>query len=62
VQVPRNRGLNTTLLANMSLEGMGPGLAIEGATSVPIFEAYVEQTRPNLERRADRDYGQPQFP
>jgi transposase len=42
-QVPRNRGSNTTLLANMSLAGMGPCLAVEGATSAPIFEAYVEQ-------------------
>jgi transposase len=42
-QVPRNRGPNTTLLASMSLEGMGPCLAVEGATSTTIFESYVEQ-------------------
>ncbi len=34
---------NTTLLASMSLEGMGPCLAVEGATTKAIFEAYVEQ-------------------
>jgi transposase len=42
-QVPRNRGKNTTLLASMSLEGMGPCLAVEGATTATIFESYVEQ-------------------
>jgi transposase len=41
-EVPRNRGKNTTLLASMSLEGMGPCLAMEGATSATIFESYVE--------------------
>ena len=42
-EVPRNRGKNTTLLASMSLEGMGPCLAVEGATSATVFESYVEQ-------------------
>lgn len=41
--VPRNRGLNTTLLSSMSTEGMGPSLAVEGATTKAVFEAYVEQ-------------------
>jgi transposase len=41
--VPRNRGKNTTVLASMSLEGMGPSLAVEGATTAAVFEAYVEQ-------------------
>jgi hypothetical protein len=48
-QVPRNRGANTTLLASMSLEGMGPCLAVEGATTTAVFEAYVEKVlAPNL--------------
>jgi hypothetical protein len=43
-QVPRNRGANTTLLASMSLEGMGSScLAVEGTTTAKVFEAYVEQ-------------------
>ncbi len=42
-QVPRNRGANTTLIASMSLEGMGPCLAVEGATTATVFEAYVEK-------------------
>ncbi len=41
--VPRNRGKNTTLLASMSVEGMGPALAVEGTTNREVFEAYVEQ-------------------
>ena len=36
--VPRNRGKNTTLLSSMSMEGMGPSLAVEGATNREIFE------------------------
>jgi transposase len=41
--VPRNRGPNTTLLSSMSVEGMGPSLAVEGATNREVFETYVEQ-------------------
>ena len=42
-KVPRNRGPNTTLLASMGAEGMGPCLAVEGATTKLVFEAYVER-------------------
>ena len=41
-KVPRNRGTNTTLLSSMSLEGMGPSMAIEGSTTKEVFEAYIE--------------------
>jgi transposase len=41
--VPRNRGKNTTLLASMSLEGMGAAMAVEGSTTQKVFEAYVEK-------------------
>ena len=41
--VPRNRGKNTTLLASMTVEGMGPCVAVEGSTSAAVFEAYVER-------------------
>jgi transposase len=41
-EVPRNRGKNTTLLASMSLEGMGACLAVEGATTATVFESYIE--------------------
>jgi len=42
-KAPRNRGKNTTLLASMGLEGMGPCVAVEGATTGAVFEAYVER-------------------
>lgn len=41
-KAPRNRGKNTTLLASMGAEGMGPCLAVEGGTTKAVFEAYVE--------------------
>jgi len=41
--VPRSRGKNTTLLATMTIEGMGPSLAVEGATNAKVFETYVER-------------------
>jgi transposase len=40
--VPRNWGVNLTLLSSMSLGGMGPSLVVEGATTKAVFEAYVE--------------------
>ena len=43
LSVPRKRGKNTTLLSSMSLEGMGPSLAVEGATTARVFETYVEK-------------------
>lgn len=42
-RVPRNRGKNTTLLASMTAEGMGPSMAVVGSTRKAVFEAYVEQ-------------------
>jgi transposase len=41
--VPRNWGANVTLLSSMSLEGMGPSLAVEGSTTGEVFEAYLER-------------------
>ena len=40
---PRNWGKNVTLLSSMTLSGMGPSLAVEGATTRAVFEAYVEE-------------------
>jgi transposase len=42
-KAPRNRGKNTTLLASMTAEGMGPSLAVEGGTTKAVFETYVER-------------------
>lgn len=41
--VPRNRRANITLLASLSLQGMGAALVLEGAADSTIFEIYVEQ-------------------
>jgi transposase len=41
-RVPKNRGKNMTLIASMSLSGMGESMCIEGATDAKAFEAYVE--------------------
>jgi transposase len=43
LEVPRNRGKNTTLIASMSTGGMGECLAVEGAITRVLFEAYVER-------------------
>ena len=42
-KAPKNWGKNVTLLSSMSTEGMGPSVAMEGATTRVVFEAYVEQ-------------------
>ncbi len=41
-KAPRNWGKNVTLLSSMSIKGMGPSLAVEGATTGGVFEAYLE--------------------
>ena len=41
-EAPRNWGANVTLLSSMTLEGMGPSLAVEGSTTKAVFEIYVE--------------------
>ena len=39
---PRNRGRNRTTISSVTLEGMGPGLLVEGGMTTRGFEAYVE--------------------
>jgi hypothetical protein len=41
--VLRNWGTNVTLLASITANGMGPSLAVEGATTREVFEAYLER-------------------
>jgi hypothetical protein len=53
--VPRNRRPNTTLLASMTAEGIGPCMAVEGAITRVVFEAYAERTLTPL---FDRDKSQ----
>jgi transposase len=40
---PGKYGPNVTLLASMTHGGMGPCLAVEGATTSKVFETYIEQ-------------------
>jgi transposase len=40
--VPRNRGKHTTLIASLTVEGIGASMIIEGAANGVAFEAYVE--------------------
>jgi transposase len=40
---PRNWGKNVTLLSSITAEGLGPCLAVEGATTREVFEAYLER-------------------
>ncbi len=39
---PRNWGENLTLLASITHRGLGPCLAVEGATTREVFETYME--------------------
>lgn len=41
--VPRNTPPNTTLIASLTLAGLGPAMLLPGATDRLAFEAYVEQ-------------------
>lgn len=43
--VPRNTPPNTTLIASLTLAGLGPALLLPGATDRWAVEAYVEQVR-----------------
>ncbi len=42
-RVPRNSGKKTTLLASLSLQGMGAAMILEGATESIAFELSIEQ-------------------
>jgi len=41
--VPRNTPPNTTVIASLSLQGIGPSVLMPGATDGLAFEAYIEQ-------------------
>jgi transposase len=40
---PRNRGRNRTTLTSLTLDGLGPGLLVEGGITTRGFAAYVER-------------------
>jgi len=49
--VPLNRRANITLLASLSLQGMGEALILEGSVGGRAFEIYIEQIlAPSLQR------------
>ena len=41
--LPRNRGPNTTVIASLTLDGIGVCMQLTGATNTAAFEAYVER-------------------
>lgn len=41
--IPRNRRANITLLASLSLQGMGEAFILEGSADSQAFEIYIEQ-------------------
>lgn len=49
--IPRNRRKNVTVLASLSLSGIGETMIIEGAANAHIFEIYIEQIlAPSLQK------------
>jgi transposase len=42
-KVPRNYGANLTLIASLSLSGMGEAMLLDGAADAVVFETYIEQ-------------------
>ena len=42
-KVPRNYGASLTLIASLSMQGMGEALMLDGAADAAAFEVYVEQ-------------------
>jgi transposase len=43
IQVPRNHGKNTTLVAALTWQGLQAPWTVEGAIDTPAFETYVRQ-------------------
>ena len=41
--VPRNTPLNTTTIASLTAQGMGPAMIVAGGVNQSIFEAYLSQ-------------------
>ena len=42
-KVPRNYGASMTLIASLSLSGMGEAMMLDGAADAAAFEVYMEQ-------------------
>jgi transposase len=49
--IPRNTPINTTTIAALTTQGMGPALVVEGGVDRATFECYIEQIlAPTLRR------------
>src|SRR5262249_17816464 len=42
-KISRNYGANLTLIASLSLEGMGEAMLLDGSADTAAFETYIEQ-------------------
>jgi transposase len=42
-KVPRNYGANLTLIASLSLQGMGEAMLLDGSADAVAFETFIEQ-------------------
>jgi hypothetical protein len=42
-RVPRNYGANLTMIASLSLSGIGEAMLLDGSADAAVFEAYIEQ-------------------
>lgn len=42
-QMPRNRARNTSTIASLTTQGMGPALVVSGSVNRATFETYIEQ-------------------
>jgi transposase len=50
-KVPRNYGIKTTLIASLSLQGMGEAFILQGSADALAFELYIEEIlAPNLQQ------------
>jgi DDE superfamily endonuclease len=57
-KAPRNWEKNITLIASLSVEGIGAAMSVEGATDGAAFQAYIEHFLvPTLNKRSDRRDG-----
>jgi DDE superfamily endonuclease len=58
-RVPRNYGANMTVIASLSLSGMGETMLLDGSVDAAAFETYIEQILAALPApRTNRDPGQ----
>jgi hypothetical protein len=62
LDLPPNRGKNTTVVASITSTGMGETMAVEGSTTQEVFEAYVERPGTYIIGRRGSDHGQPLCP